>query len=336
MKRPATPADLAPQALDPLARITDNVLPRYLEWRRAGLRAALVTLVDVKGGGYRPLGAQMAVAETGAYCGYISEGCLEAAIVAEAVDAIARGQNRRLQYGEDSDILDIRLPCGATIELFVDVGFPIARAEEITAALSRRQAMTLHLDLAGGAHRVAPAPPHAMARRQGDAFIRPYHPPVKLVGVGAAAALVSLAHFAHLSGYSVEVASNDQETLAATAAICGRQFKLATPQALPEFAIDARTALATLFHDHDWEVDILRQALLSDAFYIGSMGSRRSHEERLERLSACGLEAQMLARIHGPAGLFPSGRNAPEIALSILGEIALAAREAFGDADDCA
>lgn len=314
---------------DAVDRITDDVLPQFLAWRAQGLRAAVVTLIKVEGGGYRPLGAQMAVCENGDRIGYISDGCLENAIADEAAAALRTAKNRLVQYGEDADALDFRLPCGAAIELFIDIDFNAAIAERIADAQRARRSAALEYDLRNGAVRLIETTPKAIASRNGDLFVRTYHPRMRILVIGAAAGVVTLARHARLAGCEVEVASPDQGVLDATRQSADSQYLLTTPSSLPEFSVDGRTAVALLFHDHDWEVEILKAACGTDAFYIGAMGSRQTHAGRLDSLSAAGVSETDLLRIKGPAGLFPGGRNAPEIALSILGEIMLEARNTF-------
>ena len=98
------------------AAYRDNVLPDLAEWTGRGERCALVTLVGVDGNAPRAEGAQMAVSESGEWAGYISGGCLEAAIALEAQAAIKAGKPRLLRYGKGSPYFDIQLPCGSGLD----------------------------------------------------------------------------------------------------------------------------------------------------------------------------------------------------------------------------
>jgi xanthine dehydrogenase accessory factor len=91
---------------------TETVLPALARWAASGMRTALVSLAGIDGGAPRPIGAQMAVAEDGRAVGYISGGCLEGALIAEARVAMAEGHNRLVRYGAGSPYIDVRLPCG--------------------------------------------------------------------------------------------------------------------------------------------------------------------------------------------------------------------------------
>jgi xanthine dehydrogenase accessory factor len=108
--------------------------------------SALVTLVEIRGGAARALGAQMAVRGDGGYCGYVSGGCTEAAVAAEAIAAINKGIDRYLRLGEGSQFFDIILPCGGGITLAVHVVKDVKPLRQILSALQRRKRIALRYD----------------------------------------------------------------------------------------------------------------------------------------------------------------------------------------------
>lgn len=89
----------------------------------------------------------------------------------------------------------------------------------------------------------------------------------------------------------------------------------------PRMDADARTAIVFMFHDHEWELEMMPSALGTSAFYIGAMGSRATHRLRVRQLAEMGISEVQIGRIHGPAGLFAGSKSAGDIALSILAEI---------------
>ncbi len=133
------------------AAYRENVIPDLASWSSKGERCALVTLVGVDGNSPRAEGAQMAVSETGQWSGYISGGCLEAAIALEAVAAIKAGKPRLLRYGKGSPYLDIRLPCGSGLDVFIQPMRDAALIEDMSERLERREPFALRIDLATGA-----------------------------------------------------------------------------------------------------------------------------------------------------------------------------------------
>src|SRR5882757_291133 len=124
------------------------------EGHTAGLRGALLTLVDCEGGSARPIGAHMAVLEDGRFTGHLSSGCLEAALAAEAVKQIGLGKNVVLRFGVGSPFFDIRLPCGGSIDILIDVTVTGRQIETAADRLVRRRPFSLLLSAIAPTRRV--------------------------------------------------------------------------------------------------------------------------------------------------------------------------------------
>jgi xanthine dehydrogenase accessory factor len=133
---------------------------------------------------------------------------------------------------------------------------------------------------------------------------------------------VQLSRLAQVAGLEIVEYSPDRSTLEALAPLGVETVPIVSAINLPKIRADARTAIVFMFHDHEWERDLIPAALATDAFYIGAVGSRATHRSRLRRLAEVGFGAAQLKRIRGPAGLFAGAKNATDIALSILAEIA--------------
>jgi xanthine dehydrogenase accessory factor len=152
-------------------------------------------------------------------------------------------------------------------------------------------------------------------------FVHVFNPPSRLIVVGAVHIAQALVPMAALMGYAVTVV--DPRRAFATDA----RFPTVTlsddwpDEAMERLAPDRRTAVVTLTHDPKLDDPALAVALRSPAFYVGALGSRRTHAKRLDRLKALGLSEAELARIHGPVGLAIDAISPAEIAVSILGEI---------------
>lgn len=317
----------------------ETVLPVLLDWRRRDGRGALVTLVRKSGSGPRPLGAQLAVAADGRLVGLISGGCVEAAIAAEARAALAEGRNRVARFGAGASYIDLRLPCGGTLDVYVDVTVAADLLEQICGATTARHAMILATDTASGrSHIEAPRAGDDAAFATADltwacdtVFRRLYRPPPRLVLAGRGPMVPLTAHMAALNGYAVTVLTDDDRAADGVRSIVVGSVAVGPvsgidPEAVRWVAIDSATAIVTLFHDHDTEGTLLRRALDSPAFYIGALGSRATHSARLERLDREGFDAATLARIDGPAGVAIHAANPAEIATSIMAGIIRAYR----------
>jgi len=287
--------------------------------RRAGVPGALLTLVDSVGGSARPVGAQMAVLADGRFTGYLSSGCLEAALAAEAIKQIGRRQNAILRFGAGSPFFDIRLPCGGSIDLLVDVTLTDEQVDRVADGLTRRRPISLLM----GRH--APARLVEGARRTGwheETFTRAYAPPLQIVALGRGLEFEAVAKLAAAAGYPVQAFCPDEICIARLAERGIRAGHLATPQTPPPLSLDADTAVILLFHDHEWETALLSQALNSPCRYIGAMGSVRTHQQRCERLLSAGHSLAEIDRIRGPIGLFGPTRDASSLAISVMAELA--------------
>jgi xanthine dehydrogenase accessory factor len=161
---------------------------------------------------------------------------------------------------------------------------------------------------------------------RGEVFIRVYAPPVRLIIIGAVHAAQFLVPMGRMLGHEVLII--DPRTAFATAERFPDAAILAEwpDEAIGRVGLDARTALVALTHDAKIDDIALKLALASEAFYIGALGSSRTHAKRIARLKAEGLTETALARIHGPVGLSIGAQGPAEIALSILGQITAALR----------
>jgi xanthine dehydrogenase accessory factor len=155
----------------------------------------------------------------------------------------------------------------------------------------------------------------------GRYFIEVFNPPLRLILVGAVHIAQPLSRMAAVAGYDVTVV-DPRSSFATDARFPGVKLLGEWPDdAMKQLAPDRRTAVVTLTHDPKLDDPALAVALRSDAFYIGSLGSRRTHATRLKRLSEMGFTEPELARIHGPVGLDIDAVSPAEIAVSILAQI---------------
>ena len=158
-------------------------------------------------------------------------------------------------------------------------------------------------------------------------LLTPYNPPLRLVIIGAVHIAEFLARMAQQLGYAVTLI-DPRTGFARTSLFAGSQLVNEWPQvALPELKLDARCAVVLLTHDPKIDDPALQHVLHTPVFYIGALGSTRTHARRLERLAEQGFAAATLARIHGPAGLSIGARTPAEIAVSVLAQMTQALRQ---------
>lgn len=280
---------------------------------------ALVTLVDRQGSSPRPLGSQMLVTGDGESVGSLTgTGCADRLIVHEALSAIGEGRNRRLSLGAGSPYMDIRLPCGADVEFYIDARVDWSTLASMLEQHEARRPVALEFDTHASRSRtctdtsVAPLPL--------GSFRRWLYPRQRLIVIGQGLNAMALSQVAVASGHDVMVISPDDGTLEAAGQAGAATYRLPNARAFACPELDSWTAAVIMFHDHDWEMPILESLLGSRCYYLGALGSQRTHARRLDQLAELGL-ANCAASLHGPAGLDIGAQSPAEIALSILAEM---------------
>jgi len=325
----------------------DNIPETALGWHRNGRGAALATVVETWGSAPRPVGSQLAVSGKGEIMGSVSGGCVEGAVVAEALEALEDGKPRMLTYGvTDEDAFAVGLACGGMIRVMVEpVG--AATGEELLAELcdarADRRALAYVVDTESWVRRLADATDGALGPaigerlrsdrsgfEQGAVFVGIHNPPLKLAVVGAVHIAQPLVVMARLAGYDVALI-DPREAFGAAARFPGEAISHDWPDAaLAAHGLDRRTAVVTLTHDPKLDDPAIVAALGSEVFYLGCLGSKRTHGKRVERLKAAGLTDAQIARIHAPVGLDIGAKSPAEIAIAILAEMTVRLRQADG------
>ena len=319
----------------------DAILETALQWHQSGQGAVLATVVQTWGSAPRRVGSLMAVSGQSEIEGSVSGGCVEGAVVAEALDTLEDGQPRLLEYGiTDGDAFAAGLACGGTIRIWLEpIGsvFPIADLVALTEKRAARQAIGYLCNTQTAARRIVGPedfPDRFLADRSGfedddETFVTIHNPPLRLVVVGAVHIAQALVPLARIAGYD-PIIVDPRAAFASPARFPGETLMHDWPdEALNALRLDARTAVVLLSHDPKLDDPALHAALQSDAFYIGALGSKRTHANRLDRLANAGFSADQKARIHGPVGLNIGSSGPAEIAVSILAEMTAVLRGAL-------
>lgn len=287
-----------------------SVLEYVATARNACSPCALVVLVSVEGPASRSPGTLMAVRDNGEYVGSLSNGCLESDVVSQALETMATNQVRRIRYGAGSDYLDIQLPCGGAVVLLVIPDPSLVWLDKAITSLRNRQSFDLDIrNLVPGKPELAEPYPRIQ-----------YQPRLKLAICGRGSEPLALAHLALGSGFDVEMYLPGVEEVTQLTDQ-GIAAQVISPGSFDGASLDDRTAFVAMFHDHDYEIPLLGKALASQAFYIGAMGSHRTHKARLAALRSLGHSSTELSRIHGPIGLVGPMKEPQRLAISVLAEI---------------
>ncbi len=285
------------------AFLTDDhrtILRFAVEALMSGKGAVLVTLVEIRGGAARPLGAQMVVREDGRYCGFVSGGCVEAAAAFEALEMMGSGRDREIRYGEGSPWFDIVLPCGGGITLTLH---KLRSAQPLLAVLNRlEQRKPVGLRYDPQAQSLVCLPTQTRTGWNLNGFEVGFRPCVRLMIYGRSLEAQATASLAAATGYDSHI------------------FDLFPASASAQ--IDTDTAVILLCHDLNRELPVLQAAREAKPFYLGALGSYRTHTLRLQKLHELGWSREETTQIRAPVGIFPKARDAHTLALSVLAEVA--------------
>lgn len=271
----------------------------------------LVTVLNVEGSSMRNPGTHMGVAQDGSFAGSLSGGCIENAVVAEALSALRADAPRVVRFGAGSPYVDIKLPCGGGLDIHFQPLADGALVGQACEAIAAREPFSItvndHARFLAGSHRGEGAFGH--------------WPELRLLIVGHGAGVEALARLSRAMELESHVLTPDQRILESLTAQGLQATRLERTADTHLLASDPWTAIVFLFHDHDWEVQLMARALELPHCYLGAMGSRRAHAARCEALARAGASAEAIASIKAPLGLFHSSRDPETLALSALGEI---------------
>lgn len=300
----------------PLFGFADDARPALREAAARRLPLALATIVDLSGGGPRPVGTQMTITEE-AVSGFLSGGCLEGDVAAHAREVLLDGAARRLVYGEGSPWPDIRLLCGARIDILLEKISPDDAAAAALLDLADRRVPAIWVS--DGERRACGAASDPPAPWQG-AFARRFDPVPRVVVLGSDPTALAIAQLAAQSG--AETTLVRPRGPSAPPPLAGVAYRRDEPaEALRAIGLDPWTAVAVATHEAELDHDALLEALPSPAFYVGALGARRRLPDRQAWLRQAGLDEAAIARLHAPIGLDIGGKAPWEVAIAVLGEI---------------
>jgi xanthine dehydrogenase accessory factor len=327
-----------------------EILLQAENWRRSRRGVAIATVVETFGSAPRPVGSHLVVEESGLFYGSVSAGCIEGEVVTAALEIIADGGPRLLEFGiADETAWRPGLSCGGRIAVYVEkihvkrfdalAGFNRERVARRPCALvtSLEDGETQLLRSSGLALVDAPgdavqgllrAGKSGVVTREGRRyFVETFRPPPRLIAIGAVHVAQALVPMARVAGFDVIVV-DPREAFSVRERFPDARLDQRWPdEALPDIGLDALTAVAALTHDPKIDDAALRQALVSECFYVGALGSRTSHARRVKRLVESGVSPDALERLCAPIGLDIGAVSPAEIAISVLGEIILARRQ---------
>ena len=308
------------------------VLKTLREWRAAGKRALLATVVRTWGSSPRPVGSIMALSETGAVIGSVSGGCIEDDLIYQFTQAysgkdsnksIPSGPPSFIKYGITADEAHrFGLPCGGTLELLLEYDPDAAALSELIASLQSGQLMQRSVRLSDGLVSLAPSTAPAELVLNKIELINTFGPEYRMLLIGAGQLTEYLATMAKFSGFAVTVCDPREEYRSAWSVPGVLMVAEMPDDVVIAFKPDRRSCVIALTHDPKLDDLALLEALNTEAFYVGAIGSRRNNEARHQRMAEYfSVSQDALARLRGPIGIYIGSKTPPEIAVSVMAEV---------------
>lgn len=312
----------------------DNMSAVALDWHRAGRGAVLATVVETWGSAPRGVGAQLVVSGDGEMEGSVSGGCVEGAVVLEAMEMVGANAGKMLEFGvSDDEAFAVGLACGGRIKIWVEAVAAMGPLlDEVARARAGREAVAYCVNVETGAREVVRDGHEDRFRAdksgmEGDLFVHIHNPPLRMIVVGAVHIAQALVPMARMAGYD-PVIVDPRPAFGAAARFPGERIVEDWPdEALDALGLDARTCVVTLTHDPKLDDPAITRAMRSDVFYLGCLGSKRTHAKRVARLDEAGFSEAEIGMIHAPVGLAIGGRGPGEIAVSIMAQVTQVLRQ---------
>ena len=315
-----------------------TVLRSLLQWRQQGKNALLATVVRTWGSSPRPVGSIMALCETGAVVGSVSGGCIEDDLIyrysrantpsgSSPVEGITHdipsAPPERVTYGVTADEAHrFGLPCGGTLELLLEFNPAPAPLETLVQTLTEGHMMERHTDIASGEVTLKPATKPQALSDDGTTLRNSFGPEYRMLLIGAGQLTEYLATMALFCGFAVTVC-DPREEYRSNWRVQGVKLDGGMPDdVVKDFHLDRRTCVIALTHDPKLDDLALLEALGSEAFYVGAIGSRRNNEARRARMiEHFDQTEESLATLRGPIGIYIGSKTPPEIAVSVMAEV---------------
>ncbi len=336
-----------------------RVLEDVLAWRHAGHAVTLVTVVETWGSAPRPPGALLAVRDDGRVSGSVSGGCIEDDLIARTkadfkevfktaknnhlsqnepkkpsntplagvfIDEAAinnRAKPGMIAYGVTKDeAARFGLPCGGTLRLVQEPVHEVAWIEQVLARTTAHQLVARTLSLSTGLVTLADATRDQAMAFDGLTLTTLFGPKWRLLLIGAGQLSQTVAQMAALLDFEVLVCDPREEYAFDVSHVNATRLAGMPDDVVRDMQPDAHTAIVALTHDSKLDDMALMEALQSDAFYVGALGSQRNQSTRKQRMAEhFGLTEVDLARLHGPVGLRIHAKTPAEIAVSIIAQI---------------
>ncbi len=306
----------------------DDIITPTFNWLMKKNKVAIATVVSTWGSAPRQIGGQMVINNNGEIIGSVSGGCVENSVISEALESIKDGKHRIKDYGITNDLAwEVGLACGGNLKILIQ---PLEDNDKIIYAIKKnidnRKQIIIKNDCITGKREIIQNIEGGQKKtsfldKNQNIFYHIIEPKPRLFIVGGVHLSQSLSSLANICEYDVTII-DPRDYFANKQRFPNDKIINEWPDiALEKFNLNSSDSIVTLTHDPKIDDLALKLALDSKIGYIGSLGSKKTHEARIKRLLAEGVSIEKINQIHSPIGLNISSKTPQEIAISIMAEI---------------
>ena len=321
-----------------------KILEKAYEWIKYNQKIVMITVVETWGSSPKPIGSKMIVNENKEFFGSVSGGCIESFIIQESLEFIEKNESCKIKKFKISNesAWNIGLSCGGEITVYLEgMNFREKTLEQIIQKQKNKLEFALLTNLSTGENEIfEKGKPlnrnfekftdqinsYYLSKNNGvikdsNIFIECYNNPLKVIIIGAVHIAQYLTDFADKFDFEIYII-DPRNYFGTKERFPNVEIINEWPnEAFKRIKTNSNCALIGLTHDPKIDDPALQYALKKNFFYIGALGSKKTHEKRCNRLKKAGFTKSEIDSIHGPIGIRFGGKSAPEIALSIIAQL---------------
>ena len=321
-----------------------KILEKAYEWIKDNQKIVMITVVETWGSSPKPIGSKMIVNENKEFFGSVSGGCIESFIIQESLEIIEKNKSFKIKKFEISNesAWNVGLSCGGEITIYLEgMNFREKTLEQIIQKQNKKLEFALLTNLSTGENKIFEKGrslnkhfekftdqinSYYLSKNNGvikdsNIFIECYNNPLKIIIIGAVHIAQYLTDFADKFDFEIYII-DPRNYFGTKERFPNVEIINEWPnEAFKRIKTNSNCALIGLTHDPKIDDPALQYALKEKFFYIGALGSKKTHEKRCDRLKKAGFTRSEIDSIHGPIGIKLGGKSAPEIALSIIAQL---------------
>ncbi len=310
-----------------MKNLDDIINPTFI-WINNEKKVAIATVISTWGSSPRQIGGQMSVNEDGEFIGSVSGGCVETSVIHEALACIKDGKHRIKDYGITNDLAwEVGLACGGSLKVLIQpLDFNDKIINTVKRKIDKRERVCITSNCKTGSRKVISdinqeLPKNSYFDKYNQIFYHIIEPRMRLFIIGGVHLAQALSSLANVCEYEI-IIIDPRNYFANSERFPNNRIINEWPDiAFKDLTLGKNDSIVALTHDPKIDDQAIKLALNSNIGYIGALGSKKTHDKRVQRLKKEGFNDLKISKIHAPIGIDINSKTPPEIAVSIIAEL---------------